>query len=74
MRVTVTGKGITPDCKKDSAFWVRNYEAMHEATAPIKVGDLQGIHVSRGSPSKDLGVVRRVCLSAETDAILPRYR
>lgn len=38
MRVTVTGKGITPDCKKDSAFWVRNYEALHEATAPIKVG------------------------------------
>ncbi|MEW5305273.1 MAG: hypothetical protein WDW36_007826 [Sanguina aurantia] len=37
MRVTVTGKGITPDCKKDSAFWVRNYEAMHEATAPIKM-------------------------------------
>lgn len=37
LRVTVTGKGMTPDTKKEFNFWVRNYELPSEAAAPIKV-------------------------------------
>mmetsp|Transcript_6816 Transcript_6816/g.15085 ORF Transcript_6816/g.15085 Transcript_6816/m.15085 type:complete len:321 (+) Transcript_6816:316-1278(+) len=37
LRVTVTGKGMTPDSKKDFTFWVRNYEDVSEAAAPIKM-------------------------------------
>lgn len=38
LRVTVLGKGMTPDSKRDFPLWVRNYEKLHEATTPIKVG------------------------------------
>jgi hypothetical protein len=36
--VTVTGKGMVADTKKDFPFWVRNYEAGSEEVNPIKVG------------------------------------
>ncbi len=36
--MTVLGKGMTPDSKRDFPLWVRNYEKLHEATTPIKVG------------------------------------
>lgn len=36
LRVTVLGKGMTPDSKRDFPIWVRNYEKLHEATTPIK--------------------------------------
>lgn len=38
LRVTVTGKGMTPDTKKEFNFWVTNYEAPSEVGQPIKVG------------------------------------
>lgn len=37
LRVTVLGKGMTPDSKRDFPLWVRNYEKLHEATTPIKM-------------------------------------
>ena len=37
LRVTVSGKGMTADTKKEFPFWVRNYETPTEAAAPIKV-------------------------------------
>ncbi len=37
MRVTVTGKGITQDSKRDFNIWVTNYEEPSDAAAPIKV-------------------------------------
>ncbi|PNW79418.1 hypothetical protein CHLRE_09g414200v5 [Chlamydomonas reinhardtii] len=37
LRVTVLGKGMTPDSKRDFPIWVRNYEKLHEATTPIKM-------------------------------------
>ncbi|EFJ42180.1 hypothetical protein VOLCADRAFT_77226 [Volvox carteri f. nagariensis] len=37
LRVTVVGKGMTPDSKRDFPLWVRNYEKLHEATVPIKM-------------------------------------
>ncbi|PNG99332.1 Vacuolar protein sorting-associated protein 26, partial [Tetrabaena socialis] len=36
LRVTVLGKGMTPDSKRDFPIWIRNYEKLHEAAAPIK--------------------------------------
>ena len=38
LRVTVTGKGMVPDTKRDFPFWVRNYEAPTNEPPPIKVG------------------------------------
>ncbi len=40
LRVTVVGKGMTPDSRRDFPIWVRNYEKLHEATAPIKVPEI----------------------------------
>lgn len=37
VKVTVTGKGMVPDSRKEASFWVRNYEEPSEAAAPIKV-------------------------------------
>ncbi|KXZ45685.1 hypothetical protein GPECTOR_51g670 [Gonium pectorale] len=37
LRVTVGGKGMTPDSRRDFPIWVRNYEKLHEAAAPIKM-------------------------------------
>lgn len=37
LRVSVTGKGMTPDSKRDFNIWVTNYEQASEAAAPIKV-------------------------------------
>lgn len=34
----VQGKGMTTDSRRDFPIWVRNYEKLHEATTPIKVG------------------------------------
>ncbi len=38
LRVTVSGKGMTADSKRDLPFWVRNYDLPPEAVPPIKVG------------------------------------
>jgi hypothetical protein len=37
LRVTVGGKGMTPDSKREFPIWIRNYEKLHEASTPIKV-------------------------------------
>ncbi|KAG2493560.1 hypothetical protein HYH03_008374 [Edaphochlamys debaryana] len=37
LRVTVAGRGMTADSKRDFPLWVRNYEKLHEAAAPIKM-------------------------------------
>ncbi|GIL50500.1 hypothetical protein Vafri_6639 [Volvox africanus] len=37
LRVTVVGKGMTPDSRRDFPIWVRNYEKLHEPTVPIKM-------------------------------------
>ncbi|GFR42844.1 hypothetical protein Agub_g3802 [Astrephomene gubernaculifera] len=37
LRVTVLGSRMSPDSKRDFPLWVRNYEKLHEATAPIKM-------------------------------------
>lgn len=37
LRVTVTGKGMTPDSKKEFPFWVRNYDVPSEGGPPIKM-------------------------------------
>lgn len=37
LKVTVSGKGMTPDSKKESQIWVRNYEAAPAAAPPIKM-------------------------------------
>lgn len=37
LRVTVAGKGMAPDVKKDFPFWVRNYEGPGDEAPPIKV-------------------------------------
>ncbi|KAG1668632.1 hypothetical protein FOA52_002485 [Chlamydomonas sp. UWO 241] len=37
VKVTVTGKGMIPDSKSDTGMWVRNYEEVSEAGAPIKM-------------------------------------
>uniref|UniRef100_A0A7S0UQN2 Uncharacterized protein n=1 Tax=Polytomella parva TaxID=51329 RepID=A0A7S0UQN2_9CHLO len=37
LRVTVVGKGITPDSQRDIPIWVSNYEVGTEATQPIKM-------------------------------------
>ncbi len=36
LRVTVTGKGMTPDSKREFNIWVINYEPVNEAGPPIK--------------------------------------
>jgi hypothetical protein len=38
LRVTVTGKGMTQDSRRDFNIWVTNYEEPSDAAAPIKVG------------------------------------
>eukprot|EP00955_Chlamydomonas_euryale_P051956 355021-Chlamydomonas_euryale.AAC.19 len=37
IKVSVTGKGMTPDSKSESGLWVRNYEEVSEAGTPIKM-------------------------------------
>ncbi|GBF91273.1 vacuolar sorting-associated protein [Raphidocelis subcapitata] len=37
LRVTVTGKGMVADTKKDFPFWVRNYDVHEEEAPPIKM-------------------------------------
>jgi hypothetical protein len=37
LRVTVTGKGMVADTKRDFPFWVRNYGEHEEEAPPIKV-------------------------------------
>lgn len=37
LRVTVTGKGMVADTKKDFPFWVRNYDVPADAAPPIKM-------------------------------------
>lgn len=37
IKVTVTGKGMVPDSKKEAGLWLRNYEEPSEAAAPIKM-------------------------------------
>jgi len=37
LRITVTGKGMVADTKKDYPFWVRNYDVAAEEAPPIKV-------------------------------------
>ncbi len=49
LRVTVTGKGMTADSKRDLPFWVRNYDLPPEAVPPIKVSG-QGCRASAGWP------------------------
>jgi hypothetical protein len=41
--VTVTGKGMVADTKKDYPFWVRNYDVAAEEAPPIKVGLVVGL-------------------------------
>lgn len=48
IKVTVTGKGMTPDSKSEAPFWVRNYEeAVTEVSPPIKmeVGIEECLHI-----------------------------
>ena len=38
VKVTVTGKGMTPDSRGETGIWIRNYEEVSTApAAPIKV-------------------------------------
>lgn len=37
LRVTMTGKGMGTDTKKDAPFWVRNYDVPPEEAPPIKM-------------------------------------
>jgi hypothetical protein len=37
LRVTVTGKGMVTDTKRDVPFWVRNYELPPDEAPPIKM-------------------------------------
>ncbi len=37
LRVTVTGKGMQPDSKREFNIWVTNFEEANESAAPIKV-------------------------------------
>eukprot|EP00878_Enallax_costatus_P002454 GHUV01002633.1.p1 GENE.GHUV01002633.1~~GHUV01002633.1.p1 ORF type:complete len:335 (+),score=99.67 GHUV01002633.1:291-1295(+) len=47
LRVTMTGKGMVTDTKKDAPFWVRNYELPPEEAPPIKmeVGIEECLHI-----------------------------
>lgn len=37
LRVTMTGKGMVSDTKKDAPFWVRNYDTPPDEAPPIKM-------------------------------------
>lgn len=37
LRVTMTGKGMVADTKKDAPFWVRNYDVPPDEAPPIKM-------------------------------------
>lgn len=37
LRVTLTGKGMGTDTKKDAPFWVRNYDVPPDEAPPIKM-------------------------------------
>jgi len=37
LRVTVSGKGMFPDTKRDVSFWVRNFESPPDEAPPIKM-------------------------------------
>lgn len=47
LRVTMTGKGMVTDTKKDAPFWVRNYDVPPEEAPPIKmeVGIEECLHI-----------------------------
>lgn len=69
LRVTVLGKGITPDSKRDFPIWVRNYEKLHEAAAPIKVGGGLRLGIGQWSADRPLtwvgdGGLGRTCLTS----------
>lgn len=37
LRVSMTGKGMVTDTKKDAPFWVRNFDVPPEEAPPIKM-------------------------------------
>lgn len=47
LRVTMTGKGMVTDTKKDVSFWVRNYDTPPDEAPPIKmeVGIEECLHI-----------------------------
>jgi hypothetical protein len=46
LRVTVTGKGMAPDSRRDFPVWVTNYEEASEPGPPIKARRLLKCTVS----------------------------
>lgn len=44
LRVTVTGKGMVTDTKREAPFWVRNYELPPEEAPPIKM-EVSAVHL-----------------------------
>lgn len=48
LRVTMTGKGMGTDTKKDAPFWVRNYDIPPEEAPPIKMEVRGGVPAAAG--------------------------
>jgi hypothetical protein len=46
LRVTMTGKGMVSDTKKDAPFWVRNYDTPPDEAPPIKM-EVRVVHSTR---------------------------
>lgn len=55
LRVSVVGKGMTPDSKRDFPIWVRNYEKLHQAADPIKVRAVARMQQQRLGPGVHRG-------------------